>query len=92
MRPTEVTVTTWLMGVLNLLGYSLLLDVRRSRLGRGRLSSVHADDRSGLRGFMVLLARAQLGTNTCFCYLLFVLLQSSGLCLYEFPRENHAAG
>jgi hypothetical protein len=31
MRPTEVTLTTWLMGVLNPLGYALLWDVRKLR-------------------------------------------------------------
>jgi len=31
MRPPEVTVTTWLMSVLNLFGYALLLDVRKPR-------------------------------------------------------------
>jgi len=31
MRPPEVILTTWAMGVLNLLGYALLLDVRRPR-------------------------------------------------------------
>ena len=31
MRPIEVTLTTWLMGVLNPLGYALLLDVRKPR-------------------------------------------------------------
>ena len=31
MRPTEVTLTTWVMAILNLFGYALLLGPRRPR-------------------------------------------------------------
>jgi len=47
--------------------------------------------RKELGSLGVLLAGVQLGANACFCYVLFVLLQSSGFCLCECPRQNHAA-
>jgi hypothetical protein len=63
----------------------------KASLGRESLSNAHVDNRSRLCSLMVLLARVQLGANACFCYLLFVLLQSSEFCLCECPRQNHAS-